>query len=170
MKHPYLALGINPDNTILVLKPIAAGRNIDATEVFLADLNDKGHPEAPSLVGQMLLHFLSAFHAERFAGYDLLTPLPRVSPFPNRPSQEHNGKMGGAHLAIGLLDDDNDALVFKTCHNERHHSPPVPFAFRNLERLGVVDQVSRFIGEVAMSSLAAVHAPTFAQYRGLRKE
>jgi hypothetical protein len=78
--------------------------------------------------------------------------------------------MGGAHLAIGLLDDDNDALVFKTCHNERHHSPPVPFAFRNLERLGVVDQVSRFIGEVAMSSLAAVHAPTFAQYRGLRKD
>jgi hypothetical protein len=154
--NTYIALGINPGGTALVLAPIvASGAIITPVPVMLCDIEAKGLTESASSIGRILISALGAFHPE-VDGYSLIPEpsVPRQFPACSPPDWR---KMRPERMGLGVSDMTiQPALVFRAFTDNVPIGDDYVQSLKQLAELGKSVAPS-VIGEIMLRKLAAMH-------------
>jgi hypothetical protein len=165
MRTIYIALGLNPEGTTLMLKPIVPGSDPVPMQVLLSDMAAKGMDEANAAIGHMLLAALGAYHRD-LRRFDIFPPPPQVPPFPKRPPLPRGCPMRSVRIGVGLVDDPVDpGLLIKTFSENIGigEGELRPFSLAMLAGHGP-SAAPGLIGAIALIGLSALHADAFAPY------
>lgn len=157
MRPQRLGVGIADDADAVLLVPfVGAIANGPAEPLALAQLDRLGVDAAAKTLGERVLRTLARFHRDAFGPFSRLTGLPvATDPCP----------MKAVRMAVGI-NPAGTALVMKPVYAPRPDGyGPVKF-LSELDRHGV-DAASGWIGAIALRSLAAHHAATFAPFARL---
>jgi hypothetical protein len=158
--NTYIALGINPSGTALVLGPIvASGAIIAPVTVMLCDIEAKGFTESASSIGRILISALGAFHPE-VDGYSLIPEpsvprqFPTCSPLDWREMRPERMGLGVSDMTI------QPALVLNAFAGDVPVGQGHLQFLKQLAELGA--SVAPFvIGEIMLRKLAAMHPDVF---------
>jgi hypothetical protein len=157
MKNTYIALGINPAGTALVLRPVRQGSSITPVAFMLCDIEAKGLTEGASVIGHILISALGAFHPE-VDGYSLLPEPPKTRPFSTPlPLDWQRGEMRPERTGLGFRADATEpALLVRTYDCDEPIGEDYLHSLKQLAELG--KSVSpAVIGEIMLRKLAAMH-------------
>lgn len=102
MDRIYLALGVNPDGSALIIRPINPnGKNGFPFHHMLCDIEGMGFACASELFGRIMISAIGAFHP-KVDDYALLPDLPKKVVFPTNPPAGQIGKGDMRALRMGL--------------------------------------------------------------------
>lgn len=156
MRTNYIALGVNPDGSALVFRPIvASGTKVTAHCIPLSGVQKQGLTEGGALVGAMLIIALSAYHLDM--DLDALVSK-RMSPMPYELTLDKHAEMRALRTGLGLEEDATGPamLVVRTYDCDRPIGEDDLQSLEQLVELGK-NVAPSVIGEMMLRKLAAMH-------------
>lgn len=161
----YVALGVNPEGTTLMLAPNGPSAPMPF-QFFVSDLADLGLYESAALVGLVVMEILCAFHHDLKTRYHPPPEHPVLSPphrplFPRVPMRE-------MRIGIGVVDvGDETDLLLKTCTGDEALREGGGTVWHLAELVKLAPKAaSEHVGLVALFGISAWHLEAFEPYRG----
>jgi hypothetical protein len=157
----YIALGINPSGTAVVLGPVRQGSNIlTPVTVMLCDIEAKGLTESASSIGRILISALGAFHPE-VDDYSIAPEPPLTRQFSTTSLPLDWREMRPERMGLGVSDMTiQPSLVFRAFAG---NTPVGQDHIQSLQKLAELGKsvAPSFIGETMLLKLAAMHPDVF---------
>ncbi len=159
MDQIYLALGVNPDGTALIIRPINPnGKNGFPFHHMLCDIEGMGFDYASELFGRIMISAIGAFHP-RVDDYELLPVVPKKVVFPTNPpaSQIGKGDMRALRMGLGFgADQTGSALLVGAYDGE------VPLGAASAQSLALLHELGpavapAVIGDMMLRRLAMMN-------------
>jgi hypothetical protein len=159
MDSIYLALGVNPDGTALIIRPInPKGKNGFPFHHMLCDIEGMGFDYASDLFGRIMISAIGAFHP-KVDDFELLPDLPKKVVFPTNPPADQIGKGDMRALRMGLgfgADETGPALLVGAYDGE------VPLGEASTQSLALLHDVGpgvapAVIGDMMLRRLAVMN-------------
>jgi hypothetical protein len=156
MKPDYIALGLTPDGTTLVLRPIVqSGAQVTPMFILLASLEKAGMTVACNKIGHMLILALGAYHP-MVDDYNLASAAyepDNVTCW----SAGRDGEMRDGRMGLGVSDTTiQPALVFNAFAGNVPVGQDHVQSLKQLAELGK-NVAPSVIAEIMLRKLAAMH-------------
>lgn len=164
----YIALGLNPAGTALLLRPIlASGAIIGPVYIMLSDFDAKGMTLGSILIGEILIDALSAFHPD-LKRYQLVPKLSTTVPLPTAPPPgDKYGEMRPERMGLGVSDMTIEpALVLNTFADNALFGKGQLQFLKQLADMGE-NAAPAFLGDIMLRKLIELHPDAFAPFPNL---